>query len=386
MIALVALSIDMMLPALPDISVDLGIQRDNDRQLILALIFLGMAFGQIVYGPLSDSIGRKPAIYIGLALFIAGCLICIFARSFVILLAGRLVQGIGVAGPRSVILALVRDLYEGRSMARVMSFVMAVFILVPVIAPALGQGVIFFAHWRVIFVIYLLLALIMLTWFALRQPETLPVARRSSFSLARIAATTQEILRNRIALGYTLMAGFISGAFLGFLNSAQQILQEQYGLGARFTLYFAILALANGTASFLNAQLVMRFGMRILSRWALLTLMMSSVLFFGVAYAQAGSPPLGMTVAYLMLSFFAIGILFGNLNALAMEPLGHIAGIGAAVVGALSTFISVPLGTLIGQAYNETILPLVAGFALLSAISIATMLWAEQQRRERQCT
>lgn len=380
MIALVALSIDMMLPALPEIGQELGVTRENDRQLIVSLIFLGMAVGQLFYGPLSDSIGRKPAIYAGLALFILGCIISIGAQTFTVMLVGRLIQGLGVAGPRSVTVALIRDQYAGRAMARVMSFVMAVFILVPVIAPAVGQGIVLFAHWRVIFGLFLVLATIMLIWFAVRQPETLLPEQRIPFSVARLTSALREIFTSRIALGYTVMAGLISGAFLGFLISAQQILQELYGLGAQFPLYFALCALASGLASFVNAQLVMKFGMRVLSQQALYAFVGLSILFWVFAYTQSGIPVLWTTIPFFMLAFFAVGILFGNLNALAMEPLGHIAGIGAALVGSLSSLLSVPLGTLIGQGYNGTVLPLVGGFALFSLLSIFVMNWVERAR------
>ncbi|MBV7334844.1 multidrug effflux MFS transporter [Chloroflexi bacterium TSY] len=379
MIALVALSIDAMLPALPEIGQDLGVQRENDSQLIISLLFLGMAVGQIFYGPFSDSVGRKPAIYIGFALFILGCVLTLVATNFRVMLIGRLLQGIGVAGPRSVSLALVRDQYEGRAMARVMSFVMAVFILVPVIAPALGQVIILFAHWRAIFGLFLILALIMLVWFAIRQPETLALENRTPFSLGRIASTVREICANRIAFGYTITAGLISGAFLGYLNSAQQIFQEQYGLGNQFPLYFAVLALAAGVSSYMNARLVMRLGMRALSNRAMLALALLSTIFGVIAFWLGGHPALWMVMSYFILAFFTVGILFGNLNALAMEPLGHVAGVGSAVVGALSTLLSVPLGTLIGQSYNGTILPLIAGFALFSTLGLIVMRWAESK-------
>lgn len=381
MTSLVALSIDAMLPALPEIGQELGVLRANDNQLIISMLFLGMAVGQMVYGPLSDSTGRKPAIYGGFGLFIIGCLLCLLAPTFPVMLAGRLLQGIGAAGPRIVTVALIRDQYQGRAMARVMSFVMTVFILVPVIAPALGQGLLSFAHWRAIFGVYLALALITVSWFALRQPETLAPNRRIPCSLERIMAAIREILANRIALGYTITAGLISGVFLGYLNSAQQIFQEQYGLGAQFPLYFALLALALGSASFLNARLVMRYGMRMLASGALLIISGNSIIFWVIAYALAGQPPLWALMIFLLVSFFCIGILFGNLNALAMEPLGHIAGVGAAVVGALSTLISMLLGTLIGQSYNGTILPLVGGFMILSLAAGVVMRWAEHSKQ-----
>jgi DHA1 family bicyclomycin/chloramphenicol resistance-like MFS transporter len=377
MMSLTALSIDAMLPALPQIGSDLQVQNVNDRQLVVSAIFLGLAIGQLFFGPLSDKTGRKPAIFAGLALFIVGSLISLSAISFPMMLAGRLLQGAGVSAPRAVGLALVRDRYEGRGMARVMSFVMTVFILVPMIAPMMGQAVLLFTSWRSIFGIFVLLAIITLIWFGLRMPETLASENRAPFSLRRIIGATIEIIKIRPALGYTVIAGLVSGLHLGYLSSAQQIFQEQYGLGELFPLYFAIIALAIGLASFLNARLVMRFGMRSLVRWALLVIMVLSVAVLGIALLMGGQLPLWFLMVYLMLTFFGVGILFGNNNALAMQPLGRIAGVGAAVVGSLSTFISVPLGTIIGQSYNGTILPLITGVAVLSALSLLVVRWIE---------
>ena len=377
MMSLTALSIDAMLPALPQIGADLQVQNVNDRQLVVSTIFLGLAIGQLFFGPLSDKTGRKPAIYAGLTLFIAGSLISVFAVSFPMMLGGRLLQGAGVSAPRAVGLALVRDRYEGRAMARVMSFVMTVFILVPMIAPMMGQTILLFSGWRTIFGSFVLLAIITLIWFALRMPETLAPENRAPFSLRRIVRATVEIIKIRPALGYTIIAGFVSGAHLGYLSSAQQVFQEQYGLGELFPIYFAIIALAIGSASFLNARLVMRFGMRSLVRWALLVILGLAVVVLGITLLSAGQPPLWFLMVYLMLTFFCVGILFGNNNALAMQPLGQVAGIGAAVVGSLSTFISVPLGTMIGRSYNGTILPLVAGMAILSGLSLIVVRWVE---------
>jgi DHA1 family bicyclomycin/chloramphenicol resistance-like MFS transporter len=266
-------------------------------------------------------------------------------------------------------------------MAQVMSFVMAVFILVPIIAPSFGQGILLFAGWRAIFAAYLGLALVVLAWFAFRQPETLAPSQRLPFSPGRILMGVREVLTTRIAIGYTMAAGLIFGAFLGYLNSTQQVFQEQYGLGKLFPLYFGVLAFSFGCASVLNTRLVMRYGMRRLTTWSSLTVGALSTTFFAVAYVHAGHPPLWALMAFFLTVFFCLGLLFGNLNALAMEPLGHIAGVGAAVVGALTTAISLVLGTLIGQAYNGTVLPLVGGFAVLSLASAAAMRWAEHRRR-----
>lgn len=380
MISLVALSIDAMLPALQQIGADLGVQRHNDAQLVLTALFLGLAVGQMIYGPMSDSTGRKPPIYLGYALFVLGCLLSAAATSFPVMLAGRFLQGLGAAGPRIVMIALVRDGYEGRAMARIMSLVMAVFILVPALAPGIGQGILLVAHWRGIFVVLLALALVSLVWFAYRQPETLAANRRAPFSVLRIGRAIHETCTHRTSFGYTIAAGLIFGAFIGFLNSAQQIFQGQYGLGKLFPLYFAVLALSIGGASLVNARLVVRFGMRRLSGLALTVLSGLSLVFFAVAWSAAGNPPLWALMAYLMAAFFCIGILFGNFNALAMDPLGHIAGVAASVVGSLTTFISLLLGLAIGLAYDGTVLPLAGGFAALGIASIAVMRFVESGR------
>ena len=283
MMALTALSIDAMLPALPTIGDDLLVQSPNDRQLIISMIFMGLAFGQLFFGPLSDSTGRKPAIYGGLGLFMVGTLLCMFAINFPMMLVGRLLQGLGVSAPRAVGLALVRDQFEGRAMARVMSFVMTVFILVPMLAPTLGQAILEFSSWRAIFGSFLLLSLIALVWFALRQPETLALADRIPFTAKRIVSKTQEIIKNRLAFGYTAVAGLISGAFIGYLNSAQQIFQEQYALGDRFPLYFGVVASSLGLASLLNSWLVIQLGMRLLVRTALQISVVLSAVALGAA-------------------------------------------------------------------------------------------------------
>jgi DHA1 family bicyclomycin/chloramphenicol resistance-like MFS transporter len=377
MMSLTALATDAMLPALPQIGADLQVQSANNRQLVVSSLFLGLAVGQLFFGPLSDKTGRKPAIYGGLSVFVIGSLISVFSFSFPMMLVGRLLQGTGVSSPRAVGLALVRDRFEGRAMARIMSFVTTVFILVPMIAPSMGQALLLFTGWRSIFGAFVLLAIITLLWFGLRMPETLAPEDRAPFSLQRILSAMGEIFRTRPALGFTVTAGFISGAHLGYLNSSQQIFQEEYGLGDLFPIYFAIIALSIGLASFLNARMVMRFGMHFLVRWALIIMLGLAISSASVALIAGGQPPLWFLMIYLMTTFFTVGILFGNQNALAMEPLGRIAGIGAAVVGSLSTFISVPIGTLIGQSYNGTVLPLVIGMATMAGLSLIVLHWIE---------
>jgi DHA1 family bicyclomycin/chloramphenicol resistance-like MFS transporter len=377
LMSLTALSIDAMLPALAQIGSELDVANANDRQLVISMIFLGLSVGQLFFGPLSDKTGRKPAIFSGLGVFMVGSLLSMFSVNFPMMLAGRLLQGIGISAPRAVTLALVRDQYEGRAMAQVMSFVMTVFILVPMIAPTMGQGILLFAGWRAIFGSFVLLSVIVFVWLAVRQPETLAPENRAPFTLRRIFTTVVEIIKNRTAFGYTVTAGLVSGAFIGYLNSSQQIFQELYELGTRFPLYFAIISASVGLASLVNSRMVIRFGMRLLVRRSLMIISALAVVAFGVALLTSGKPPLWVLMTYIMSSFFCVGILFGNMNSLAMQPLGHIAGIGAAIVGSLSTLISTLLGTIIGQSYNNTILPIVIGLGVLAGLSIFVVDWAE---------
>ncbi|WP_350336006.1 multidrug effflux MFS transporter [Coralliovum pocilloporae] len=376
--SLVALSIDAMLPALQEIGQDLGTKDPNDNQLIVIVLFLGMAIGQILYGPLSDSFGRKRPIYAGLGIFMLGSLLSFISWDFQSMLLGRFLQGLGAAGPRIVAIALVRDQYEGRAMARLMSFVMAVFILVPAIAPALGQGILLFADWRAIFLSFVCLAMVVTVWFFLRQDETLAQDKRLPFSLSHLVAGLRDCLSNRVAVGYILAAGFVFGAFIGYLSTAQQIFQQQYELGEKFPLFFAVLALAIGAASLVNARLVMKLGMRYLSMRAVISMIVLSTAFTVYAALHGDTPPLWIYMLFFSVVFFCIGLLFGNFNALAMEPLGHIAGLASAVIGSLTTFISLGLGMVIGQAYDGTVVPLVAGFAILSCAALAAMVWADR--------
>lgn len=381
-ISIVALATDAMLPALAFIGADLAVVEANDNQLVVTMFFLGLAIGQMFFGPASDSIGRKPAINIGFGLFALGSVLSFAATDFTTMLVGRVLQGIGAAGPRTVAVALIRDQYAGRGMARIMSFVMTVFILVPIAAPMLGQVILFVADWRAIFGVFVLLAVVAMLWLSLRQPETLPRARRRPFSVMRIVRAMVEVLRTRAAVGAAMSAGLIFSAMIGYLSSSQQIFQDTYGLGDLFPVFFAILAVAIGAASLTNARLVMRLGMRRLTIRALIAIIIMSGVFFVVALFWDGIPPLWAFMVYGMPVFFCMGILFGNLNAMAMEPLGHIAGVGSAVVASLTGFVSLSLGTAIGQAYDGTVLPLVGGYGVLGAGALALVLWVGKGRED----
>ncbi len=381
MFSLVAMSIDGMLPALPAIGADLAVSDPNDTQYVVSSLFLGLAFGQLLAGPLSDSFGRKPVIYAGLILFILGCLLSIFASSFEWMIAGRILQGFGAASPRIVTIALVRDQYEGRAMARVMSFALSVFILVPALAPAIGQGILLLAGWRAIFVTFLVIAALTSVWFGLRQPETHPTERRSTLSFSGIFSAALEVCSIRAAIGHTVATGLLFAAFVGYLSSAQQIFQQTYQVGKWFPACFAALALSIGCAAAINGRLVIRYGMRRISTLAVRALTGVSLMSSVVVWSLSGLPPLWLFMAFFLVMFFFIGLLFGNLNALSMEPLGHIAGVGAAMVGFIGTLISVPIGAAIGQAYDGTVLPLTVGFLFFGAAALLIMRWAQRETK-----
>lgn len=382
MTSLIALAIDAMLPALPQMGEEFAVTAVNDRQLIISYLFFGTAIGTFIYGPWSDAKGRKVPVYAGILLFCAGTLVCLFAESYNVLLAGRVLQGIGVAGPRIVSIAIVRDLYSGREMAKIMSMVMVVFIMVPALAPMLGQFVLLLGSWRLIFIVLLLLALLVLLWFGVRQVETLRPENRQIFSFRGLKNSVMTVLGHPIALGYTLASTMIFGAFIGYLSSAQQILQELYQLGDNFPYYFAVIALFIGASSYVNAQLVIRHGMLKLSSLALAGLCVSSTIFLLVAYIADGVPALYYFLIYIAITFFCVGILFGNFNAMALEPdeLGKIAGVAAAVVGSISTLLAIPLGATIGGYYNETVIPLILGFTVLGLVAALIVYQTEKRR------
>lgn len=374
LMATIALSIDAVLPALGFMANDFG-TSGSEIQLVITILFVGFVLGQIIFGPLSDRFGRLPSIYAGIILFILGCLITITAQSLELALLGRFIQGIGVSGPRIMVSALVRDCYSGRSMARIMSFVATIFMITPILAPMLGQVMLWLGPWQIIFAMYIVIAIILCLWVRLRLDETLIKENRNSIQMKSLWQSFVGILTNRISCGYTIVSGFTFGGFLGYLSSSQWLFQEIYQVGEAFPIYFGALVLPNLVSSLINAKLVIKWGMfRLVQVTNVLVLFCSLGLYF---YAQSynGIPPLMHTMAFLFIIFSGIGFQFGNLNALAMEPLGRAAGIGASFVGAGSTLISIPIGGLIGMSLNTNIFPLAIGIALCSLLSILMMHW-----------
>lgn len=378
MTSIVALSIDAMLPALAQIGTDLGFESTQQTHLIVSLFFIGMAFGQLYYGPLSDDKGRRYAILSGLIIFAIGTFICMLSDSLHMMLFGRVVQAFGVSGPRIATLAVIRDKYEGEAMARVMSFIMMVFIMVPMLAPSFGQAILFWLSWRHIFSSFLLIGLIIGIWFFVRQPETLPKEKRSPFSWSKLWRSSQFILTHKLVMFYTISSGIIFGAFLAYISASQTVFQHIYDTGDMFPMYFALLSFSIGLASFTNGTLVMRLGMRTLCTWAMIGWLVFSVLLSTLCIMQEGVPPLWQTVSVLFCAFFCIGIIFGNVNSMAMQPLGEMAGLGAAIIGSLSSLFSVPTAVLVGSYIDNTMTPIALGFLGFGFIAYILYWYAEK--------
>ncbi|WP_193369089.1 multidrug effflux MFS transporter [Pelagibius marinus] len=379
--SLIALSIDAILPALGDMGQALAVGTPNDTQLIVTLFIFGMVFGELFFGPLSDAIGRKKAILLGLAIYGAGTVIAMTAGSLEQMLLGRIVQGIGVSGPKIASRALIRDQFEGAAMARILSFIMMVFILVPMLAPALGQAVLAVADWRGIFNVFLAIAAVVALWMQLRQPETLTPERRIRFSLASILANGLLIVRHGPVMAYTFAAGFLFGALLLYLSTVQAIMVDLYGVGELFALYFAILALGIGIASFSNSQMVLRFGMHRLAVTALVGLICFAALLLFLALSHGGVPPFPIFMTLCFAIFFCNGLLFGNVNAMAMQSLGRVAGLGASMIASISSLVAVVLSVVIGRFYDQTVVPLTIGFLIAGGCSLVLVLAARRSRQ-----
>lgn len=361
MMSLVALSIDAILPGLTPIGKSLQHTNGTDLQLIITMIFLGLGFGQLFFGTLSDSFGRKPIVYIGIVIFLIASIVCVSATNLETMLIGRFFQGIGLSAPRSISTSIIRDLFSGDYMAKIISFITVTFILVPMIAPILGQFLLNNYTWHSIFWVQMTLSLIVIIWFALRQEETLYKNKRIPFSKGLFLNGIKEFLKFKESIVYTLISGLLTGCFMVFLSSSKQIFQDQYGFINEFVYIFAGLSFAMGFATFINGNLVLKFGMKNLSKTALVIFTISAFTYLTLYYNEA-NPKLYILLTFLSVQFASIGFIFGNVRALTMQPIGHIAGFGASFSGFISTILAVPIAMFIGSFINQTALPLFIAF------------------------
>ncbi|AXG71277.1 bicyclomycin resistance protein [Kordia sp. SMS9] len=373
LMSIVALSIDAILPALEAIGVSIGTTNATQNQKLITMIFLGLGFGQLIFGPLSDSIGRKPIIYMGFTLFVLASFLCVMAQSLEMMIVGRILQGIGLSAPRTISIAMVRDSFSGDYMAKIMSFIVAIFILVPVVAPALGKLLLDTFGWKSIFNGQLIFGAVIMIWLWKRQPETLHPEHKIKLSKELFINGLKEFFKFKTSIAFTLISGLITGSFMVYLSASQDIFQNQYGLVEEFPYIFAALAISVGFATFLNGKFVLKYGMYKLVRAFLLvftTIPLIYILFF---YGKP-NPTVYTLVAFFGIQFFSIGFLFGNLRSLAMQPVGHIAGVGAAINGFVSTIMAVPIATYIGSFIKTTASPLFLGFLVCGIGSLLILV------------
>ncbi|MBV1933459.1 MAG: multidrug effflux MFS transporter [Parvibaculaceae bacterium] len=380
LMALNALAIDIMLPALPNIGASLGAD-EHERQTVLTVYMFGFGISQLFFGPLADTFGRKKVLIPGIVLYIISGIGCVYAFGFDSLLVARFLQGVGAAATRVIAVSIVRDCYGGRRMASVMSLAMIVFIGVPILAPSLGALILLVWPWPIVFFALVIGGLIMLSWAVLRLPETLAPEDKAPFSLSHIAKDYLFALTSRVSLGYMLAMGFSMGAFFGFLNSAQLIYEEYYGLGNFFTVAFAVNAAFLAIASLVNSRIVERLGMRIISHGAILALTLINIGHVGAALA--GLDTFVVYMIFQSATLFCAGLIIPNCNALAMEPLGHMAGTGSSALGFVTTTLGAFLGYFVGQAYDDTTIPVSAGYALCGLISLTIIFVTERGRMFR---
>lgn len=376
-LAITAFSIDAMLPALPDIAADLSPDAPNRVQLIITSFVLGMGLGTFFTGPLSDSIGRRKVVIGGVCLFVVGTGLAWLANSLELMLLGRVIMGIGAAGPRVAAIAMTRDLYDGRSMARIMSFIMVVFSLAPALAPTIGHYIILGAGWRSIFLAFGIFAAIPTLWLYLRQPESLDPKNRRPVRIESMVAATKEMFAHRTARLSIFVQTLTFGMLFTVLSTTQQVFDETFGQGDYFHLWFALIAIVAATGSLLNARLVGALGMRAMVKGMYtgqiaLTALMIIVASFDAPYVFA----FGSYLVWVIGNFFQVGLTIGNLNALAMEEMGHIAGLAASVIAAVSSVGAVFLAAPAALAYNGTPLPM--GIAILvmscAALFLTTLI------------
>jgi DHA1 family bicyclomycin/chloramphenicol resistance-like MFS transporter len=376
LIGLNALAINIMLPALGDIGTAFVVENPNDRQLVVVVYLFSAGVAQLAYGPLMDRFGRRPVLLGALAGYLIGSALCVVSTSFSLLLVARAFQGMTTAAARVVSLAIVRDLSSGRRMAEIMSLATSVFMLIPILAPGIGQLVLVAAPWRGVFVVLLVYGLVMTVWAFLRVPETLAPQNRLPLRPRRVANAYLEVVRSPIALGYTLASAFMFGGFFGFISSSEQIFVETFGLGILFPVAFAAVSLSMTAATLLNSRLVGRYGMRRLSHVAVLAVMLINVAHALIATLWGEN--LATFLVLTSATFFFLGLAMPNFSALALEPLGHIAGTASAAFGFATTTVSALLGGMIGRLYDGTATPVVVGLAVFGGVSLAIVLITEK--------
>lgn len=376
LMAINALAIDVMLPALPYMGEHLNIASENERQFVVSAYMLGMGIAVLAFGPLTDRFGRRGPMLAGIGLYVIAALAAAFAPDFGTLLALRFIQGMGAASARVITTAVVRDRYSGREMAEVMSLTFMVFMAIPIVAPGIGQVLLLTGPWQSIFVFMAALAGVLWVWTFIRLPETLAEDKRRPLSLSGVLDGFRIVFTNRVAISYGLAGTFLFGALFGFITSSQQVYVDIYGLGVYFPVAFAAMAGLMAVSSFTNSKVVRRFGMRRLAHGAMLVYTLGSAVW--LALALIGFLPLWLFFSLLAIIMFCFGWSASNMNSLSMEPLGAVAGTAASVFGFIQTVGGALIGSYIGQQFNGTTVPVAIGYLAMGVLTLACILVAEK--------
>lgn len=373
--ALNALAIDMMLPALGVIGEALGAAGENDRQLIVVVYIIANGVSQLFMGPIVDRFGRRKVLLVSLGAYAVGSLLSVVAQSFLLLLAARVFQGAATAGARVAVLAMVRDRYSGAEMARVMSVAITIFMAAPIFAPLIGQGVLLVASWRWIFGALLVYGALMALWAVFRMRETQSFEARPVLNFGSAFNAYAEFFSMRASLGYVAVQTLLFGGLFGFISSSEQIYVDQYRLGAWFPAAFGASAVGFALAAIVNSRIVVRTGMRRIARAGLIALIALQIVHLAL-HGMIAQSSLSF-IAFMTLTLFCMGFVTPNAQALAMEPAGHIAGVAAAASGFATGALGGAVGGLIGRFYDGTTVPLIAGLAVLGAVALAASVWAD---------
>jgi len=376
LMALNALAIDIMLPALPQMGRDFAVLQENDRQLIIVSYMLGFGVSQLFYGPLTDRFGRRRVLFISLFFYVVAAVMCVFAPTFEILIGVRAFMGASAGGSRVIAVSAARDLYAGRQMAKVMSLVMIVFMAAPIVAPFFGQVMLKVMTWHGIFWALAIFGVVMFLWVLIRLPETLPKERRVPLNIPTMLRNYWKVIRTRDSLGYTIASGFLFGGLMSYISASEQLYHEVYDTGDWFALWFAGAAVAMSVSNLINSRLVERLGMRLISHSALIAFVVISITH--AIIAMQGPVPFPLFYTLVILAFFCIGFQGPNYNAIAMEPLGALAGSGAALIGFASSFVSASIGGLVARQFDGTVTPIFIGHAVVGSLALITIFITER--------
>ncbi len=378
LMALNALAIDTMLPAFPDMTSAFGLSDANRVQYVISSYLLGMGLGSLFYGPLSDRFGRKTVMLPTVVCYSLFSLACAFAPSFEILLGLRVGQGLCGAAMGVLVAAVIRDRFEGDAMARRMSLIFMIFMIVPIIAPSLGAVILLIAPWRAIFDLFAFLGIGVAIWVWWRLPETLDPKNVIPIRTDRILAVWKKVTSNRVALAYVMASGMAIGALYGFLNAAEQLFGDAFGAREFFPIGFAIIAIGIACANFTNSRIVERYGARRVSHAAVLIFITMGLLQLIASWLFPAS--LALFIALLTINMAMIGFIGSNFSSIAMQPFGAMAGAASSFQNTVRTLLGAGIGTAIGQQFDGSVTPIAIGFCCCGMVSLLIVAWGERGR------